>query len=342
MKSLILVAAFVLCTSIANGASSQGPGGQRTQTPIDMEMLKNDLSYVRGESLSAEGWPRTIHYTNEIYDFRKEVFVREKNVLELQHKPLRIIPHSVGVTEILWAICPRERIIAFNNVAADPAFCLIADRVKEKGPIFNLNQPELVIGFQPDLVFTVFYSDATFKAKLKKAKVPFFDLGYFGTVESIKRQTLLIGRIIGEEGNAEALVKLMDEKIEELKAKIPVAEKPIRVLFYDQGGYIPGTSSNFTSICDIIGAVNVGSEQGIKSWKQIDFETLLMWDPDVIIVPQGSNLKEQLMGNPVLSHARAVKTGRVHYIPGVYLSIDSQFIILSADQLAGIVYANAF
>jgi iron complex transport system substrate-binding protein len=225
---------------------------------------------------------------------------------------------------------------------ADPGFCLIADLVKERGPIFKLNQPEMVIGFQPDLVFTVFYSDATFKTKLRKAKVPFFDLGYFGSVESIKKQTLLIGRIIGEEGNAEALVEIMDEKIQELRGKIPVADKAIRLLFYDKGGYIPGTSTNFNSICSIIKAVNVGSERGIKSWKQIDFETLLKWDPDVIIVPQGSNLKEQLMTNAVLSHARAIKNGRVHYIPGVYLSIDSQYLIVSANQLAGIVYENAF
>ena len=307
-----------------------------------MERLKHDLSYVRGESPSGEGWPRVIQYTNEIYDFRKDVFNREERVFEMQRKPLRIIPHSVGVTEILWAICPRERIIAFNNVATDPDFSLIADLVKERGPIFKLNHPELVIGFQPDLVFTVFYSDATFKTKLRKAKVPFFDLGYFGTVESIKKQTLLIGRIIGEEGNAEALVEIMDEKIQELKGKLPETDKATRLLFYDKGGYIPGTSSNFNSICNIIEAVNVGSEQGIKSWKQIDFETLLKWDPDVIIVPQGSNLKEQLTANAVLSHARAIKNNRVHYIPSVYLSIDSQYLIVSANQLAGIVYEKAF
>jgi len=307
-----------------------------------MEKLKNDLSLVRGESLSGEGWPRVIRYSNELYDFKKDRFSREESVFAIERKPLRIIPHSVGVTEILWAICPRERIIAFNDVAADPDFCLIADLVKKKGPIFRLNQPELVIGFQPDLVFTVFYSDAPFKAKLKKAKVPFFDLGFFGTVESIRRQTLLIGRIIGEEGNAEALVKVMDEKIKEIEEKIPVADKPIRILFYDQGGYVPGAATNFTSICNIIKAVNVGSEQGIKSWKQIDFETLLKWDPDVIVVPRGSNLKEQLLANAVLSHARAVKNGRLQYIPNVYLSVGSQYIVLSANHLAGIVYEEAF
>jgi iron complex transport system substrate-binding protein len=116
--------------------------------------------------------------------------------------------------------------------------------------------------------------------------------------------------------------------------------KPIRVLYYDEGGYIPGMSSNFNSICAIIKVVNVGAEQGIKSWAQIDNETLLKWDPDIIVVPEGSNLKTQLMSNKVLTHARAVKNKKVFYMPGRYLRVDSQYMVLSANLLAGIVYAQ--
>jgi iron complex transport system substrate-binding protein len=116
--------------------------------------------------------------------------------------------------------------------------------------------------------------------------------------------------------------------------------KPIRVLYYDEGGYIPGRSSNFNSICEIIGAINVGAEKGIKSWSQIDNETLLKWDPDMIAVPEGSNLKQQLTSSKVLSYAQAIKNGKVFYIPGVCLRVDSQFMVLSANLLAGIIYAK--
>ncbi|UCD87384.1 MAG: ABC transporter substrate-binding protein [Desulfobacterales bacterium] len=242
----------------------------------------------------------------------------------------------------MWAICPRERIVAFNEFAADPEFCFIADLVKKRGPIFKSKQTELVIGYQPDLVFTVFYSGADFKEKLKQAKIPYFDLGHFGTIESIKKQTLLIGKIIGEEGNAQVLVSLIDEKIQELRKKLPHRTKPIRVLYYDEGGYIPGKSSNFESMCHIIRVVNVGAEQGIKSWSQIDYETLLKWNPDIIIVPQESHLRGQLIANEILSHAQAIKKGKVFEIPGVYLRVDSQYMILSANLLAGIVYEEAF
>ncbi len=159
-------------------------------------------------------------------------------------------------------------------------------RYEQRGPIFKSKQTELVIGYQPDLVFTVFYSSADFKEKLRQARIPCFDLGYFGTIESIKDQILLMGRIIGEEGNAQALVNLMDARIAGAAGiKSPAETSPSGCSTMMKGGYVPGMSSNFTSICSIIGAVNVGAEQGIKSWSQIDYETLLKWNPDVIIVP---------------------------------------------------------
>lgn len=335
---LIILSGLFLFDPVLSKADNDGCNTY----PLDMMKLRKDLSYVRGEKKAEKSWPRIIKYTQELYDFRKESFRQEEKTFEIKTKPLRIIPHAVGVSEILWAICPRERLLAYNEFSADPEFCFIADFVKKDCPVFKSKQTELVIGYNPDLVFTVFYSGAAFKEKLKQAKIPYFDLGYFGTIESIKKQVLLIGQIIGEEGNSEALVEIIDDNILELKRKIPLTDKPARILYYDQGGYIPGKSSNFTSICNILNVINVGAEQGIKSWSQIDHETLLKWDPDIIIVPQESNLKKLLSENKVLSHASAIKNNRVYYIPGVYLRVDSQYMLLSANLLAGIVYENQF
>ncbi|HEX9024715.1 MAG TPA: ABC transporter substrate-binding protein [Geobacteraceae bacterium] len=323
---------------IAVTPSAAAGYGQAQPPPLGLAKLKNELSLVKGKTKAEGPWPREIRYTLKTYDFKTDSFRQEAKTFLIGKKPLRIIPHAVGVAEILWAICPRERLVAFNEFSADPDSSFIADKVRERGPIFQSKQTELVIGYRPDLVFTVFYSSADFKEKLKQARIPSFDLGYFGTIESIKEQIILIGEIIGEESNALALVKLIDARIRQLKEKLPRRSRPVRVLYYDEGGYVPGASSNFNSICKIIGAVNVGAEQGIKSWSQIDYETLLKWNPDVIIVPERSKIKEQLMANRVLAYARAVKSGSVYYVPAVYLRADSQYMLLSADLIAGIIY----
>jgi iron complex transport system substrate-binding protein len=340
MKKKILISGLILFLLLAKIAYSKPSDQNKTVTPLDQYGLKRALSFVRGCETTRDVWPRVVKYNFKIYDFKTDSFSQEEKTIEIKKKPLRIIPHAVGVAEILWAICPRERLVAFNEFSADPEFSFIADQVKANGRIFQSKQTELIIGYQPDMVFTVFYSGSDFKEKLNQAKIPYCDLGYFGTIESIKDQILLIGKIIGEENNAQALVKIINVSILELKGKLPKMAKPIRVLYYDEGGYIPGRSSNFNSLCEIIGAINVGAEKGIKSWSQIDNETLLKWDPDMIAVPEGSNLKQQLTSNKVLSHAQAIRNRKVIYIPGVCLRVDSQFMVLSANLLAGIIYAK--
>jgi iron complex transport system substrate-binding protein len=337
-KYLIFTYLYLFCVLIPAVAHSGEKAEPKAAPPLDMNKLRKELSLVRGISQAKESWPREIRYSFKVYDFKTDTFQQEAKTFIIKKQPMRIIPHAAGVAEILWAICPRERLVAFNEFSADPDSSFIAELVRARGPIFKSKQTELIIGYQPDLVFTVFYSSADFKEKLRQAKIPFFDLGYFGTIDSIKEQILLIGDIIGEESNAQALADLIDKKIRELQQKLPRRDKPVRVLYYDEGGYVPGVSSNFNSICKIINAVNVGAEQGIKSWSQIDYETLLKWNPDVIVVPERSRLKELLMANRVLSHASAIKNGAVYYVPGVYLRVDSQFMLLSADFIAGIIY----
>lgn len=331
---------LVCCLFVLAAIAAEG-NDQKAVPPLALEKLRNELSFVRGKATPEGPWPRQIRYTFKIYDFKTDSFRQETKTFAMKKKPLRIIPHSVGVAEILWAICPRERLVAFNEFTADPDSSFIADKVRERGPIFKSKQTELVIGYKPDLVFTVFYSSADFKEKLEQARIPSFDLGYFGTIDSIEKQILLMGEVVGEESNARALVKLIEKKIRELKGKLPRKEHPVRVLYYDEGGYVPGTSSNFTSICNIIGAVNVGAERGIKSWSQIDFETLLKWNPDVIIVPGRSKLKELLMKNRLLSYSKAIKSGSVYSVPSVYLRAESQYMLVSADFLAGLIYRQA-
>jgi iron complex transport system substrate-binding protein len=309
-------------------------------TPLPMEALKEALSHARGEAEEERGWPREVRYTHKVHDFRTDTFQEEERVFAIQKRPLRIVPHAVGVAEILWAICPRDRLIAFNDLSADPALCVVAGEIEKMDRIFNSKQTELILAYEPDLVFTVFYSGPAFKKKLERAGIATFDLGHFGTIESIREQILLIGSIIGEEGNAEALVELIDEKARELEAAIPRDRSGVRVLYYDEGGYVPGRSSNFNSICELIRVVNVGAEQGVKTWSQIDYETLLKWDPEIILVPEGSGLKKELQSNALLIHAEAVRKGKVFAVPGIYLRVASQYLILSANVLAGIVYAG--
>ncbi len=345
VKRKVLILGGIILLLFSGAARVAAESWVMPATPLPMDKLFQELCYVRSSERvrpKAGHWPRDIEYQRRVIDYRNDSFKVESNTFRLAQPPQKIIPHAVGITEILWAICPRERLLMFNTVAADPRFSMIADELAATGKIFSPKESELIIAAQPDLVLTVIFSDAVFKQRLKQAGIPTLDLGSPDSLASVVKEIELLGEILDESGNAEALLQIISRKQALLRAALPKRNKPLRLLYYDMGGYIPGKSSNFTSLCKMVGAVNVGAEQGINSWRQVDHETLLKWDPDVIIVPLENNLTENLKKDPLLRYCRALQDDNLLQIPGLYLRTNSQFLLLSANLLAGIIYPDSY
>jgi iron complex transport system substrate-binding protein len=91
-------------------------------------------------------------------------------------------------------------------------------------------------------------------------------------------------------------------------------------------------------MCRLLGVVNVASANGIRYFKQVDYETLLKWDPDIIIVPEESTFDEQLYREKVLASAKAIRHRNIRKIPSVYLLSASQYLVASTNYLAGLLY----
>jgi len=345
VKFKILVLGGIILLFFAGPSQSVAESWVMPATPLPMDELFKELCYVRGSDTARSDsgrWPREIEYQRWVIDYHNDSFRIENRTFRLERPPQKIIPHAVGISEILWAICPHERLLMFNTVAADPRFSMIAAELAATGKVFNSKESELIIAARPDLVLTVIFSDAVFKQRLRQAGIPTLDLGSPDSLDSVLKEIKLLGEILGESGNAEALLQLIKRKRDLLRAALPQRKSPLRLLYYDLGGYIPGKNSNFTSLCKMVGAVNVGAEQGINSWRQIDHETLLKWDPDVIIVPMENHLEETLRKDPLLRYCRALREGKLLQIPGLYLRTNSQFLLLSANLLAGIIYPDTY
>jgi len=103
---------------------------------------------------------------------------------------------------------------------------------------------------------------------------------------------------------------------------------------------VAGKNTNFDSMCRVLGLENSASEHNIKYFKQVAYEQILKWDPDIIIIPDGSNLAEKLYSQPVLQTADAIKNKKIKKIPSVYLYASSQYIVASINYMAGLLYAK--
>jgi iron complex transport system substrate-binding protein len=262
--------------------------------------------------------------------------------VRLPQKPRRIIPHAVGVTEILWAIAPREHIAAVHQSCLNPEYSFVAGELAGVPNAYASEDAEVVIGLRPDLILTTYYSSEEFKNRLRLSSVPFVEIGFFGDMPSIQEQVESLGRIIGEEAAARRLVATMQSNTAAIQefARARSGGAKLRVLYYGLHGFVAGENSTFDSLCGLLGVVNVPASEGVRFFKQIDYETLLKYDPDIIVVPENSGLEQELLGQKILQTAKAVRTRNIKSIPNVYLMASSQFAVASLNYLGGLFYGE--
>ncbi len=330
---------------LATGAwdcAMAGPiAGQGEKFPVEMTGLMKSLRDARVPAGAGE-FPRAVEYAYTEWNMLEGTLKRTSKEVRLPHKPRRIIPHAVGLTEILWAIAPKEHIGAVHRSSLNPEYSFIAEELAGFPDTYASEDAEVVIGLRPDLILTTYYSSEEFKNRLRLSAVPFVEVGFFGDISSIREQIDILGRIIGEEAAARRLVATMDLNIAAIQefARARSGGEKLRVVYYGHHGYVAGANSTFDSLCDLLGVVNIPAAEGIRFFKQVDYETLLKWDPDIIVVPENSGLEQELLGHKILHTAKAVRERNIKSIPNVYLMASSQFAVASLNYLGGLFYGR--
>lgn len=337
----VLLTLLWLVFVMLSGAPALAQGQTVTPDfPVDMEQLLASLSDAHQPELNDGPYPRQIDYRFQRWNVVDDTLTSELKTLNVDHQPQRIIPHAIGLTEVLWAITPHERIISVHNSCRNPSYSFLANQLPPSLPTYGSDDAEIVIGLCPDLVLTTYYSSATFKNRLQLSRIPFVEIGYFGDMSSIENQIRFIGELVDAEASAKQLLATMQQSVATIKNSVNqrLAGRPIRVLYYDHMGFVAGEHTTFDSLCRILDIENVAAQHGIKFSKQVGYETVLQWDPDMIIVPQDSGLDSRLLGQPILASAKAVRTKNIRTIPSVYLMASSQYVVASLNYLGGILH----
>jgi len=249
-----------------------------------------------------------------------------------------------GTDEILWEICPRERITGVSVIGLEPQYSVIAGELKSAG-IPAITNAEEILQLQPDIVFVASFSRAETVESLQASGATIFRFANFDAIEDIQRNILLVGQAIGEEANAEKLVARMNSELAAVRARIPAGGKPPRVLSFSISGNTAGAGTLFDSIVRAAGAVNVAAEQGLRGFPRISAEKVVEWRPDYLLTgaeeSRAAHARSQLLEHPVIATTAAARAGRIIVIDTRYLLSVSQHITHAVSRLADALYGSA-
>ncbi len=260
--------------------------------------------------------------------------------------PQRILSMTLGTDEMLFALVDPARIIAVTHYAVDPGISNVAHRAKTIPNLIRQASVEQVTALNPDLILVASYTSADVVKQLSEIGFPVVRLETFTSINGIKENIRRLGRSVGASKKAEELIAGMTHRFHEIEKRISSMEKRPGVLAYSPGGWTAGSETTFHEMVIRAGGRNLAAESGVKGHKKLSLETIMMLDPEMIILsawsPEGSDYLNQFRSDPALSHLSAVRMNRVYVLPEKYLTTVSQYIVDATEALAHLIRPELF
>ena len=212
---------------------------------------------------------------------------------------------------------------------------------------------ETVIALEPDLVIMGYTSQETYGNVVSAAGIPVYyvDAGHTVPYDSIKMQTEALVNAFGADSEAGvAMLQRFDDleaRLEDVRAQLE--GKTVMVLQSSPPThYIQTSAGTLGSMAEMIGLTNV-YENDASSMVQLDYETALSYNPDLVLCVGMSETGEghrELMeadfaNNPEYWNSiPAIASGDVLYLPVRFVSSAGINVVDNIGELADLVLSH--
>ncbi len=269
---------------------------------------------------------------------------REGKEVNIPAKVEKIVSMSPAFTETLVNLGLGSKIVAIDMYSEG------IDGIPKDLPIFDMMSPdtESIAALMPDIIFATGMSKADGDDPYK----PITDLGVLMTyvpaadsIEAIKQDILLFGKITGTSSKAESIVKELEQEIENIVSKIPDTDSGKKVFFEisDLSNiYSFGSGVFLNEMIEILKAKNVFADQ--SEWLMVSEEAVIEKNPDVIFtnaddIADPISIIKGRNGWEVIS---AVKNDAVYLIDRDSSSQPNENITVALRQMAAALYPDTF
>jgi len=170
------------------------------------------------------------------------------------------------------------------------------------------------------------------------------------TVDDVLGDIELVGRATGQEEQASACIKELQERIQAVTGKIEnLAERPsvAHIVWYDPL-WVSGRGTFQNEVITMTGGTNAFGS--VEEWSIVSLEELITTDPDYILVSSGSGMNRDgydavynyIMNEPRLQGLDAVRNGHVYVVEADVVSRGSPRIVDALEEVAATLHPDIF
>ena len=277
----------------------------------------------------------------------------EGTVVEIPHKPRRILTISAGTDEMMLGLVEPERMAAVNDSLADEKHTNVP-WVREKIPTVITRSPsvEQVAALSPDIIIVTPWLPRENADAMRALGVPVVVCRAAATMEDIHANIRLFAAAVDEKERGERLIAKMEEKLAEIEEKmkdVPEEKKHKSIALISIMPNYGGAGCTFDELCSHTASINAKAAAGNRMGQEMTKEQLVAANPDYIFLPsyedagtREENYGRQYMEDPSLQQMTAVREKQIGHPWARYVYNISQNIIFGVQETAWILYGDAF
>ena len=203
--------------------------------------------------------------------------------LRLERPPQRLGSQALVTDEFLFAIAPRDRIVAVSPLARDRRYSNVAELAARMDLAFA-DSPEAIAVSRPDLMLVSHTARADYAELTRSIGIPVFRmLTAFEDFDQIASALRVTGYVADEDESAEREAAKLLARVRAARQRGRTAGEPARILAFSNFANTLGAGSLFDRVLTELGAVNVAAERGIGAQGTISNEHVAAWNPDWIV-----------------------------------------------------------
>ena len=266
--------------------------------------------------------------------------------------PQRIVTLSATLDQIVLSVVSPERLVAVDSSMKDPINSNMVELASKIPQTIEQPSVESIVALQPDVVLIADW-------QYMELADPLRDVGLKVVVgrgphdlAEVKDLVRLMTEAIGEKRRGEILLRKMDEKLAEIKAKVDAIpqEKRKSVVFLSLMPTYGGKGSSFDDACHYAGVINGVSAYGLRNGQEVTKEIILSIDPDVLFLPdypwKGQEWLDAYIRSytedPALQTLKALKNHSLVSPRSSFLYNCSQDFVYGVQEIAYRIYGDEF
>ncbi len=282
-----------------------------------------------------------------------EVIDARGEAVRLSGKPQRIVSLTYGTDEILVALVPLKRIVAFSKWAGDQEITFISKEVAGAVGCRACGSCEQIVRLEPDLVLASVATDGDLINSIEAVGIPVFVASSPKDYRQVKEKVMAVAAAVAEKEAGELLVQKMDSHLEWLDGILAGVARSSRksVVAFSFSGPIGRRGQLFDDMLKRARVINAVSEQSVfEQDAVIGKEKIIACNPDMLLLPtwnyNGKNnavdYAKHILNDPAYAELKAVKMKQVKFVSDRYRYVASHHYTDAVENIARAVYPEAF